>query len=100
MTHFFKKKVSPIKQRQIIDSFICIYYIQHSCHYSLYSPPVADEDLLVEDGSVGTEEGGGVEAALVQGVTQTHVIDLTPGLILCIFPRLLKHSVKMLIFFS
>ena len=47
---------------------------------SRHLPPVADEDLLVEDGPVRTDEGGGVEAALVQRITQTHVVSLTLGL--------------------
>ena len=47
---------------------------------SRHLPPVADEDLLVEDGSVRADEGGGIEAVLAQRVAQTHVVGLTLGL--------------------
>merc|ERR1719350_674997 len=40
-------------------------------------PPVADEDLLTEDGAVGAEEGHGVEAVRSHGVPEAHVIRLT-----------------------
>ena len=43
---------------------------------SCYSPPVADEDLLAEDGAVGAEEGDGVEGVRSHGVPETHVIRL------------------------
>merc|ERR1719350_283391 len=39
-------------------------------------PPVADEDLLAEDGAVGAEEGHGVEAVRSHGVPEAHVIRL------------------------
>ena len=42
------------------------------------SPPVAHEDLLVEDGAVGAEEGDRVEGVRGDGVPQTHVVRL-PG---------------------
>ena len=35
---------------------------------------------MVENGSVRADEGGGVEAALVQRVSQTYVVGLTIGL--------------------
>ena len=35
---------------------------------------------MVEDGPVRADEGGGEEAALVQRVSQTHVVGLTIGL--------------------
>ena len=38
------------------------------------SPPVTDEDFLVKEGSVGTEEGDGVEAEV--GVLQADVVGL------------------------
>ena len=40
------------------------------------SPPVAHEDLLVEDGAVGAEEGDRVEGVRGDGVPQTHVVRL------------------------
>ena len=40
-----------------------------------YSPPVAVEDLLLEEGSVGAEEGRGVHVA-GKGVQQAHVVRL------------------------
>ena len=38
-------------------------------------PPIAVEDLLLEEGSVGAEEGRWVHAASV-GVQQAHVVGL------------------------
>ena len=43
-------------------------------------PPIADEYLLVENSSIGTEEGDGVEAGEVGRVRQAHVIHLAVGL--------------------
>lgn len=40
-----------------------------------HSPPVAVEDLLLEDGPVGAEEGGRVHGA-GDGVQQAHVVRL------------------------
>ena len=42
----------------------------------MHSPPVAVEDLLLEEGSVGAEERGRVHASAV-GIQQTHVVALT-----------------------
>ena len=39
------------------------------------SPPVAVEDLLLEEGSVGAEKGRGVHVAS-KGVQQAHVVRL------------------------
>lgn len=41
-----------------------------------FLPPITDEDLLVEDGTVGTEERDRVEAVVIRGVRQTDVIGL------------------------
>ena len=40
------------------------------------SPPVADEDLLAEDGAVGAEEGHGVQGVRGHRVPEAHVISL------------------------
>ena len=45
---------------------IAVHYF--STRLQAHSPPVAVEELLVEDGSVGAEEGDGVQAGRVDGV--------------------------------
>ena len=39
-------------------------------------PPIADEDLLVEDGTIGTEERDRVEEVVISRIRQTDVVGL------------------------
>ena len=43
-----------------------------------FLPPIAHEDLLVEDRPIGTEEGDRVEAVVIRGVSQADVVGLAP----------------------
>ena len=60
-----------VKETEVIQKkryHITVHYF--STRLQAHSPPVAVDELLVEDGSVGAEEGDGVQVAQVDRILQ------------------------------